>query len=477
MEGETTIGTVTRTGDLSQPGIVWLYTPNPLWANGPGPVIIPAGQASATFPVHAVDDIVPEGDLTTNLHAWLQNPSTSAYALLTVLDDDPEDPIAKADGYDVNEEEPYSTDGFSWGVLENDSSPNGALTASLVSGPSHGTLTLNPDGNFVYTPDPNFAGQDFFTYRATDPLGDSGETIVTLFVWGTARPHPAQRSRPADDRRRHSVLLRHGDRQRHLDRGRRQPPGDGVAPGERRRRHPDVAEHRRADLPLPRQRQQQPVDHLLRGEPGRGECGSGGAWSSPPPPTSTARPTSASRSRTWETIPLPTRPTMSTPTLPIVVTPVNDAPVAVDDPSSIYEPIYRVYEDETFTVSSPGVLMNDTDAEGDVLSAVLVERPNQRHGDAQPQRRLQLHAEPELLRHGQLHLSRRGPRRSVERGHRLADDRAMDDPVQLSVPGPQTTAEDTPITFGSAFGNAITVIDPESPRVLVDLRWAAGPAS
>ena len=168
-EGETTIGTVTRTGDLSQSGIVWLYTPNPLWANGPGPVIIPAGQASATFPVHAVDDIVPEGDLTTNLHAWLQTPSTSAYALLTVLDDDPEDPIAKADGYDVNEEEPYSTDGFSWGVLENDSSPNGALTASLVSGPSHGNLTLNPDGNFVYTPRPELRRSGFLHLPGDGP--------------------------------------------------------------------------------------------------------------------------------------------------------------------------------------------------------------------------------------------------------------------------------------------------------------------
>ena len=45
----------------------------------------------------------------------------------------------------------------------------------------------------------------------------------------------------------------------------------------------------------------------------------------------------------------------------------------------------------------------------------------------------------------------------------------MDDRIQVAVPGPQTTAEETPITFGSAFGNAITVIDPENPRVLVDL--------
>lgn len=188
-EGFGTTGTVTRTGtDLSQPMVVRLYSPSPIWVSVPSMVLIPAGQASATFPVQAVDDVVPEGNLTTNLQASSDYPPATAYALLTVLDDDPYDPIAQPDGYDVNEDEPFSTDPYYWGVLNNDSSPNGALTASLVSGPSRGALTFNPDGRFSYTPDPDFSGQDFFTYRATDPLGVSGETIVTLFVWGMNDP-------------------------------------------------------------------------------------------------------------------------------------------------------------------------------------------------------------------------------------------------------------------------------------------------
>src|SRR5262249_48349280 len=45
----------------------------------------------------------------------------------------------------------------------------------------------------------------------------------------------------------------------------------------------------------------------------------------------------------------------------------------------------------------------------------------------------------------------------------------VDDPTQLSIPGPQRTAEDTPLTFSPATGNAITFSDPESPRLLVVL--------
>ena len=55
------------------------------------------------------------------------------------------------------------------GVLGNDSDPDGdPLTAVLVTGPSHGTLTLNANGSFSYTPAADFTGSDSFTYRASD---------------------------------------------------------------------------------------------------------------------------------------------------------------------------------------------------------------------------------------------------------------------------------------------------------------------
>ena len=54
------------------------------------------------------------------------------------------------------------------------------LTATLVSGPAHGTLTLNADGGFTYTPDANFNGTDSFTYTASDGTADSNVATVTI---------------------------------------------------------------------------------------------------------------------------------------------------------------------------------------------------------------------------------------------------------------------------------------------------------
>ena len=54
-------------------------------------------------------------------------------------------------------------------MLGNDTDVDGnTLTAALVSGPAHGTLTLNANGSFTYTPAANYNGSDSFTYRAND---------------------------------------------------------------------------------------------------------------------------------------------------------------------------------------------------------------------------------------------------------------------------------------------------------------------
>jgi VCBS repeat-containing protein len=70
------------------------------------------------------------------------------------------------------------------GVLGNDSDMDGDdLTAVLVSGPASGTLTLNPDGSFSYVPAPGFSGDATFTYRSRDDNeGESDPVTVTIAV-------------------------------------------------------------------------------------------------------------------------------------------------------------------------------------------------------------------------------------------------------------------------------------------------------
>ena len=69
------------------------------------------------------------------------------------------------------------------GVLANDSDVEGsALSAVLVSGPGNGTLTLNADGSFTYTPNANYNGADSFTYKANDGVADSATVTVSLTV-------------------------------------------------------------------------------------------------------------------------------------------------------------------------------------------------------------------------------------------------------------------------------------------------------
>ena len=50
----------------------------------------------------------------------------------------------------------------------------------MVSNPNHGTLTLNEDGSFSYTPDENYYGTDSFTYKAYD--GSAYSNVATVHI-------------------------------------------------------------------------------------------------------------------------------------------------------------------------------------------------------------------------------------------------------------------------------------------------------
>ncbi len=90
-------------------------------------------------------------------------------------------PLALDDAYATPPDMPLSI-GIA-GVLANDSDADlDPLDAVLVDDVMSGSLTLNLDGSFDYTPDPGFTGTDNFTYRASDSLLDSNLATVTILV-------------------------------------------------------------------------------------------------------------------------------------------------------------------------------------------------------------------------------------------------------------------------------------------------------
>lgn len=91
-------------------------------------------------------------------------------------------PTASGDAYTVAEDGLLTVDAEA-GILANDSDPDGdALTAQLTSSPSGGTLVLNADGSFTYTPNADFFGTDSFTYVVDDGWEDSSPASATIAV-------------------------------------------------------------------------------------------------------------------------------------------------------------------------------------------------------------------------------------------------------------------------------------------------------
>ncbi|GLI92158.1 FG-GAP-like repeat-containing protein [Methylocystis echinoides] len=98
----------------------------------------------------------------------------------------PRAPQESDDAYVAARDIPLHVDAIR-GLLANDA--NGSadrLAAVLLSQPSHGAVTLGPDGSFTYTPERGFVGADSFTYAAQDWVVRGRDATVNVVVG--ARP-------------------------------------------------------------------------------------------------------------------------------------------------------------------------------------------------------------------------------------------------------------------------------------------------
>ncbi|MEX2189045.1 MAG: Ig-like domain-containing protein, partial [Pirellulales bacterium] len=110
--------------------------------------------------------------------------SNLATVTITIIPGPNEPAVATNDAYSATEDAPQTVLAAA-GVLANDSDPEmDPLVAQLVAQPANGSVTLAPDGAFTYTPNPNFFGIDTFTYRVFDGTDYSGVATVTVTVAG-----------------------------------------------------------------------------------------------------------------------------------------------------------------------------------------------------------------------------------------------------------------------------------------------------
>ena len=152
-------------------------------------IVVASGPANGTLTFNADGsfDYTPDADFSgSDSFRYTANDglldSNEATVTITV-NAQPDAPVANDDAYNTNEDTPLSV--AAPGVLTNDTDADGdPLTASLVvaSGPTDGTLTLNADGSFTYTPNADFNGADSFRYTASDGLLASNEATVTITV-------------------------------------------------------------------------------------------------------------------------------------------------------------------------------------------------------------------------------------------------------------------------------------------------------
>jgi len=98
-------------------------------------------------------------------------------------------PVAVADAYATTAGGPLVVPAP--GVLKNDVDADGdGLTAEVVIGVAHGTLSLSKDGAFTYTPVATVAGADGFTYRIWDGVAWSVPATVAITMTPLPTPTP-----------------------------------------------------------------------------------------------------------------------------------------------------------------------------------------------------------------------------------------------------------------------------------------------
>jgi len=135
-----------------------------------------------------ITPIIDLGDVDLNKNG---NPMAGTYSFcvkcrgcvkrcgnINLIDCGDDHPRANDDTATTSENKPISSD-----LSTNDEpSGDGGNVWSKHTDPAHGTVVVNADGTFTYTPTENYCGLDSFTYHLTDVDGDFDTAKVEIFI-------------------------------------------------------------------------------------------------------------------------------------------------------------------------------------------------------------------------------------------------------------------------------------------------------
>ena len=253
--------------------------------------------------------------------------SNTATATITVTSPNVA-PVAVNDSYSTAEDTTLNVSSSN-GVLKNDTDSNGdPITATLSGNVSHGTLTLSATGSFTYTPVANYSGPDSFTYQASDGSLTSNTASVTITVTAVNDPPVAVNDSYSTPRGTPLVVAAKGVLTNDTD--------------------PDSPN----------------LTAALASNPQHGTVvlSPTGAFTYTPAANYTGPDTFTYRANDGAT-------NSNTATVSITVTPVNSAPVAVNDS-------YSTPRNTPLSVNAAsGVLANDSDPDGNPLTTALASNP------------------------------------------------------------------------------------------------------
>jgi VCBS repeat-containing protein len=238
-------------------------------------------------------------------------------------------PVAVNDAYTTLEDTVLTISGP--GVLLNDIDVDfDPLSAVMANGPFHGTVVLNSNGSFTYTPFANYNGPDSFTYNVTDgKLYGATPATVSITVLPVNDPPVA-----VDDfyQTSENVTLN--------------VPPLGVLANDT-----DV--------------DNDPLTAILVNGPLNASAftlNANGSFTYTPNTNFFGTDVFTYRASDGQ------GGLSNVAKVTITILPVNQPPVAVDD-------FYTLTEDIPLQVAAPGVLINDTDADNNKLTAVLASGP------------------------------------------------------------------------------------------------------